>query len=339
MAKSAILNINDVQPDLNNPRLAEYLIDAEPNPDRGIVFRMLGYGEPEKLQFDRGTSYAVLKRSIQENGGIINPIIVRQDENNKYTVIEGNTRVAIYLQLHKETGEDRWLNIPAQIHDEMSQDDVDKVRLLAHMVGIRQWSPFAKGKYLFELSRPPGNVDSIAKVCGGDKKTVLEYINAYKDMHEHYFPLIKDPELFDPTRFSSFREVQRPKVRESLEAHGFSMSDFAKWLTESPTILLKKNEHVRDLPKILSNKKAREVFLKRGSISALEIVAADKDVDLQKYTIQELANELTIKLRTLRSNDIEYYLDHQDHQDVEGSVTLYRELDDFFENINYHIDL
>ena len=82
------LDIDLLELDVNNPRIAE-LLDRYKKEDITPEHIALALGTSEE-------SYENLKNSIKENGGIINPIVVRKMADGKYLVIEGNTRVQIY---------------------------------------------------------------------------------------------------------------------------------------------------------------------------------------------------------------------------------------------------
>ncbi len=77
--------------DFTNPRIQNYLQNYPEESRSGELLAML---------LGTGTdSCASLKESIKEHGGIINPIIVNHFPDGRYVVIEGNTRLQIYIEI------------------------------------------------------------------------------------------------------------------------------------------------------------------------------------------------------------------------------------------------
>ena len=291
------IDIMEIQPDVSNPRILDFLLD-NPNPDKSAVFRMLGEDEPVRAGESR-LSWANLKKSIENHGGLINPIIMSKN-GSEYKVVEGNTRLGIYIKLHSETKDDKWKEIPAIVHEGLDEDGVKAIRLQAHLVGFRPWTPYAKGRYLHTLNEEAKNqkseldVDTVIRLCGGKKKDIINYIAAYQDMTEYFIPLHEKDMDIDPTRFSAFVEIQAPRRRQSLNDHGYSMHDFSKWVKERRIV---KNEHVRSLKKILDNDEAKEAFLDQNSTEAIRVLDQIQG-SLDGVSTVALANELIKRVRT-----------------------------------------
>ena len=89
------------------------------------------------------------------------------------------------------------------------------IRLQAHLVGPRPWRPYAKAKYLHDLYvNQKLSITEILDFCGGTgrRAEIQQYIDAFKDMQEHYLPLAAaagSPP--DYSLFSSFAELQNIK--------------------------------------------------------------------------------------------------------------------------------
>ena len=75
--------------------------------------------------------------------------------------------------------------------------------------------------------------------------------------------------MFDPTRYSAFREMQR--IKNDLYDAGKDETDFSRWLHNG---LIHPLNTVRDIPKILKNKEATNVFLKDGAREATKYLDA-----------------------------------------------------------------
>jgi hypothetical protein len=322
--------IDKINPDPNNPRIAEYLLE-NPNPTKSNIFRMLGAAEPDQKN-KGGTSYKSLKESIRNNGTLINRILLGQ-KGDTYKVIEGNTRVAIYADLLNETKDPKWSIIPAEVDDQMDDTKEHAIRLQAHLVGIRQWSPFAQGKYLCDLVEQNNlTLEQIIGICGGRQSEIKTLIGAYRDMREFYMPIVGDD--LDTTRFSGFREIQGPAKKQMLVDHGFTMLDFAKWCIPDPIMKISQNEHVRHLEKILSNPQSKDVFLKYGSDEALDIINK-ANPDLSKFDLVALSREVELRVNNVPNKKInEYRKSPEDSPVVDALGDLYASLRIFFEDID-----
>ena len=191
-----------------------------------------------------------------------------------------------------------WTHIPASVHDEIDEASVHAIRLQVHLVGPRPWDPYSKAKYLYELrTQEHLPFATIIDYCGGRQTEVVEHINAYSDMEQHYRPVLGDDGAFDTTRFSGFVELQKPGIKQAITATGFDLSDFSRWIAEGKLFPLQK---VRVLPRILRNEKAREIFLKQGARKA-EAVLEKPDLNrtLQEAEIGQLAQALVARIAAL----------------------------------------
>lgn len=282
------LPIDDLVLDLTNPRIAQLLeVYAGDVPQEAMLIALGAESETASGE----TTYHSLKVSIQTNGGIIHPIVVN-DCDDGLVVIEGNTRTLIYRELKEKLNQGRWSNIPSLVYKDLSQRDIDAIRLQAHLVGPRQWDPYSKAKYLDHLRNSEHLTwDQIVDFCGGQSNQARDYVSAYNDMEAYYRTAIPSDDRFNPQRFSSFVELQRPRVLTALSNHGYDKSDFAKWVVDD---LLVPQNLVRSLPNILDNKDAREVFLADGAREAVkELHRPSSDDVLRDATLAQLAAEIS----------------------------------------------
>jgi hypothetical protein len=296
--------VAEVQLDRDNPRIRRFL-EMYPNPTAEQIYLALGAGgEPAG---EGGSSFDKLKNSILSSRGIVQPIIVNRVDG-RLICIEGNTRVAIYRSFIDEGVAGDWTTIPAMVHTGLSEDRVDAIRLQVHLVGPRAWDPYSKAKYLHYLrTQELQPFERIIDFCGGGKREVQESIQAYSDMERYYRPLV-DEGKYDLTRFSGFVELQKPKVKEAVHAHGYGVADFAQWIHDRKIDPL---STVRQLPAVLADPKAKQIFLKQGMRKA--VAALDRpelDVELGQASLGQLARAITeavrrldlVELRRLRAN-------------------------------------
>jgi hypothetical protein len=293
--------VDHIELDESNPRIA-YFLEHLPKPHTAEqIFLALGAGAD-----DEGgglPSFNRLKQSIQTNGGIVNPVILREMAPDKYVCIEGNTRVQLYREFRDKGTDGSWNTIPAVIHPTLSDEEVHAIRLQAHLVGPRPWTPYAKAKYLTFLREvehfPFGR---LVDFCGGNERSIREALDAYADMEKHYRPQLESDEDFDTTRFSGFVELQKAGVKEAIAFGKFSIDDFGRWIIDGK---IDKLAHVRWLPKVLRDKKATETFLKSGIEEAIRLSdVPDLNKALQDANIASLARALSAALRRIEYREV-----------------------------------
>lgn len=124
-----------------------------------------------------------LKLSIEENGGLIDPLIVRDGD---FVVLEGNSRLAAYRLLCRvdpvRWGKVKCTILPADI------DDSAIFTLLGqyHIVGRKDWSPFEQAGYLYRRKRDTRYpVEAMAKELGITAGVAQNYIKVYEFMQEN----------------------------------------------------------------------------------------------------------------------------------------------------------
>lgn len=286
------INIDSVELDLENPRIAFALQTYGSNINAEAIALALSTSSDNDSS---GTTVHTLEDSIKANGGISNPIVVNHHED-KYTVIEGNTRVQIYKDFKKKCVKGNWDTIPALVYENMDLDAITSIRLQAHMVGARPWNAYSKAKYLRKLSDEENiSIERIIDICGGKKQEIRSLIQAYNDMEMYYHQKVDDQD-FDVTQFSAFRELNESKKRiDALQAHGFTKEDFGQWVIEQK---IGRAENVRRLPEVLSKPETKKIFLQKDLKTAIESLNIPKpgDIDL---SLEELADLLSRKIANL----------------------------------------
>lgn len=300
-ASFELLSIDCVELDLKNPRIAKWLeiYEGEPSKEQIELALRSGGGQDNV----GGPSYQSLKQSIQTNKGIIHPIIVNREADGKLVVIEGNTRTHIYRQLKVSDPSGIWDKIPAMVYDQLSAETIDAIRLQAHLVGTRDWDPYSKAKYLNLLRNSEHlTFSQLVDFCGGDKREVQNYIEAYNDMELYYRPLLDSDDQFDPSRFSAFVELQNTRIIDALLTESFTKSDFSEWVKSQKIFPL---VTVRKLPQILHNDKAKVVFLQSGAQEAIKMLDIPNPLSaLQDANLEQLAREICKRIGSTNYNDL-----------------------------------
>ena len=294
------LDIYQVELDIENPRIKQYLENYKKVTAEGIAMALSNPGNG-----DSTNSYTSLKESIKVSQGIIHPIIVNYS-NGKYVVIEGNTRLQIYHENYEANPEGPWRTIPALVYNDLSSIEKHKIRLQSHLVGPREWDPYSKAKYLFQLSEIEClPMNTIIAMCGGNSSDINKQIAAYKQMEKYYRPIVEEiGDTFNPQEFSKFREMQSATIRNAMQSKGHDEKDFAEWVAKGN---VDKAQKVRSIPEIFKDKDAYDTFLKSNISEAEKKIVINKSKDiknLDNVPIDLLVLKLNEKLELLPYKEI-----------------------------------
>lgn len=325
-----LLSIQDIQLDKSNPRIQRYLAMYGDDVTAEQLHLALGVGGDAGQGSETGTTFYSLQESIRTSGTIIQPIHVNREPDGTLVVIEGNTRAAIYREFLDNDVEGNWSRIPSIVYDNLSQEEIDSIRLQSHLVGPRAWDPYSKARYLNKLHNEQDMpLDRLTDLCGGRKREVIEYINAYNDMEKFYRPILDSDGDFDPTRFSGFVELQKRSVKDAILHAGYDISDFSKWVNDS---LIDPLNTVRILPKILKNERLTDVFLNEGAREAQrQLDRAVDNVNLEDAELKDLCRAVTVKLRGLPWADVKRMQDNSQGDDATALFDLADELNSLIE--------
>lgn len=325
------LLVTRVELDKENPRIKQFLsIFSGEITSEHIANALNGGGDPAS-----NGKYSALKESIKTNGGIFTPIIVNHiTSQDRYIVIEGNTRLKFYQEFYEKEKDEKWLKIMSIVYDDMTDDEIHAIRLQAHMVGARDWDAFSKAKYLdFLYNHEKKSMEYLKVFCGGQESYIRSLISAYKDMNEFYVkPKESVGEQPDPQVFSYFVEAQKNGCKDSLSVHGYDMKDFTKWVENEQ---IQRAEHVRKIAKILSEEDARKVFLKSNTTEAIKKLES-KEIDqkkLEKTDLYKIIHEISWRLSNLTYEEIIDLKSNPKYEDRKN------ELIDLYDILKYKLEL
>lgn len=296
------LPISLVQLDVENPRIKQFL---EIYKD-GITAEHIALALSDSGSGDSSTTYRSLRDSIKASQGIIHPIVVSHEEDGTYTVIEGNTRLQIYKEFAETAPNGPWDEITALVYEQLSPFEKHEIRLQSHLVGPREWDPFSKAKYLWQLSEVEHlPMNTIISMCGGRKSEIEKSIEAFLYMERYYRRYVeKKPDYdYDTRNFSKFMEYQNSSVKNAIKQKGFDDDQFAKWVAEDN---IDKALKVRLIPQIMRNDEALSVFKKKNLSEAEKVLnaAALANDDLSKYPYEVLCKALYNKLVDFKVSEI-----------------------------------
>lgn len=233
-----LIDIKKIKLDVENPRIADKLsgMSGSESEIQDFIKEHLagdtGNSEP-------GPSCLELKKSISESNGIIEPIIIKDNKDGTYLCVEGNTRLSIYLKFSEDEqriNEGTWKSIPSLVHKELADDQIDALRLQAHFVGKKEWTPYAKGRYITNLVNKGMKISKIKEIVGGsDSKIRANYqaYDAYKQFYEPLFDESVDGRFPEKDKISMFVQVPKGgRIEVAMQERGHSIKDFAKWVKD-----------------------------------------------------------------------------------------------------------
>ena len=130
-----------------NPRVYSVMWNhGDEEPSQDAIFQELS-----KREHVRET----LVPSIRSNGGLLEPVLVR---NN--VVLEGNNRLAAYRVLALAPDRKLWEKIRVRIlPDDISDSDIFSLLGEYHIVGKKSWQPYEQAGYLFRRFKTHGLSD------------------------------------------------------------------------------------------------------------------------------------------------------------------------------------
>ena len=312
--------------DERNPRIAHVVADVTSATPQEWSPMALGQHAPEDQESGSASTYSSLKASIRAYRGLISPIIVTPRDDGTYVVIEGNTRVAIFRELASEGSPGDWTTIPAIIQTDLQEDGEHAIRLQAHLVGPRPWRPYAKAKYLHDLYiNQKMSISEILDYCGGNarKREIEEYIAAYKDMNQHYLPIVHaEGAQPDYSLFSSFKELQ--SIKPALIRAGHSEAEFAQWVHDGR---MAPQNMVRQLPRILAHPDARKQFFAHNAREAVKVLdQPGMNAVLGSASLDQIAIALAVKVRQLNWPDVQAMKQALDRQPAASLLECFEEL-------------
>lgn len=260
--------------------VAVALIELDPeNPRIRAALERQGIREPteEQLSFhlsaaansvgSGGHGYRRLQESIKAAKRAYQLVsLMRLDppspHGREYLCLDGNTRVAIYRELARQEVPGNWTTISAEIIEPDDEEErrrvIEETRMISHIVGAREWSPYRQARYLNDLrNKHLFTWDHIVAVCGGQvsRSAIVEDISAYELMEDYRKQV--SPATFNEQRFSAYRELVKIRGVDLLENHDMVPDDFHNWVVKG---VLTKDEQVRHLRSVLADEDAKAIL-------------------------------------------------------------------------------
>ena len=333
MSNFKVLNIDRLEFDEKNPRLPDTVRRRE-----NEIIKYLA----EK------TGIEDLMTSIGVNGFFPGEaIVVTQAKKEKYTVIEGNRRLAALRLLQNpglagnirsiirasEEAEHKPTQIP--VHVISSRDDALQYLGFRHISGVQRWDPLAKARYLKLLfdqtsGKPEDRYVQVAREIGSRSNAVrrnLDALAAYEAIEEHDFFNISDldEERFQfgvfytaigNTEIASFIGIRK----DGMSTHPIVMptslkekplQELTEWMfkkeDEHGSTRLGESRNISKLCAVLANDNALEKLRQGVSLYS----AFNTTVDNRKIFLQDITSAIE-HIRQANSNLHVVLLDDQE---------------------------
>ena len=260
------VDISNLEYDPENPRINRIVSRIPPNKVTQEFIEM------ELLKLD---STKDLIKDLEANKGVVDEVYILKNK-----VIEGNRRLCAYRRLHRKYEKDpsnkkRWQTIKARVlQNDITDEEISYILVTFHIKGKTPWDAYEKAAYVYRMIKKLNKTpDEIGKHLGMHKNTIEAMLNAYETMSARYLRNSNENDLGSGTKdevkkFSYFDAFYRQKdlVKRAQETPIF-LDEFVEWVKEER---FKKAQNVRDLPKVLGNKKACKAFYENGPEEAFD---------------------------------------------------------------------
>jgi hypothetical protein len=210
-----------------------------------------------------------LKRDIERNGGLIEPIIISGKDG---TTLNGNRRLTSYLMLHKEFPDDeRWMKIRAFIlPPEVTLETVDELLSEQLVTPKNVWTPFEQAAHLFWLSEKGYEHKALAQAHRMSRSRLTAKLKAYRLMRI-YLGMARDvgKEIKDGAQkyswFEEFYKKCKPNKKVPTRVYNGKELErkFCEWLLNDQ--LLQAADFLK-LDDCLKDKRAIGILDKGGGI-------------------------------------------------------------------------
>lgn len=314
--------------DNKNPRLP----DGYQNATQAQLLRLLAedYALPD------------IGRSIAENGYFSEePLVtVKHLILNKWTVVEGNRRLAALLLLAAPKKapkdlQDTWTEIagaakktvsevPTLVYDH--RREITPYLGFRHITGVLEWRPYQKGRYVAQLVEE-GKLDfaEIARLIGSKAKTVREHYVSYTLVRQAKSSFNLDTERAEESFGILRRALSDPNIRDYIglelgrKEHELSkplkksdasrLEETFRWMfgTTSRAAAIRESRDLSKLGAVLANDKAKAALKTSGDLSyAFELSGGEEKrlIEALSKASYQLDQALPMVLRHKKSKDV-----------------------------------
>lgn len=158
---------------VENPRIYALLDHSGKQPNQEEIFEVMKDLEHVKE----------LRQDILRNGGLMDPIIVREDD---HIVFEGNSRLAAVRSLALQDPV-KWETVRCKlVPSGASQEEIYALLGQYHIKGKKDWMPFEKAGFIYRrLESHKVPVDELANELGISQQEIQKFRRVYVSMQKH----------------------------------------------------------------------------------------------------------------------------------------------------------
>ena len=267
-----------------------------------------------------------LVASLLENGFIdYEPLVVRA-QNDSYTVVEGNRRLAAIRHIlasrqkyeSQSTRLDDLEEIPVLIFAEMPTQQREKEQRVylgvRHLFGFREWPPESKARYLDGQVKTDEDLERVSKELNVKRQDVQRYLVPFRlrkaagklwDKHKDQDFWILGEGL---NRAGIKAYINLDVDRGCLEVKSFDRTKLVHLLRfiygtpakDRADRVVKETRHLSSLAKVLQNKKAAAALEKGRSLADASVLLESESES--KLRLKELLRECHTILKRFKSD-------------------------------------
>jgi len=243
-------------------------------------------------------AYDGLHKAIRKSGGLHDPIIVRHDG----TVVEGNTRVTVITTLHEGAPSNpRWKRIPiVRLPKDVPAQSIAMLMASYHVAGKNKWLAFAKADQVYHLVHSFGcSAEQVADETRTTERDIEQTLEAYEYLIKEVMPKAGkgSDQKFLESKWSHALEFVKNREMADMRKDPVVRKTFAKLLTNNQI----KGIEVRDLPKILKNKRATRI-LKISGFKEAKAALKKADPTVESIELRQIA-KLTARIRAMKASE------------------------------------
>lgn len=264
--------------------------------------------------------------SLLKNGFIdYEPLVVKRN-GRRYTVIEGNRRLAAIQEI--QSNEERYRNqgrvddlkeIPVLVFPEKpGKEQKDEMRIylgVRHLLGFREWPPLSKAQFLDRESKAVG-LETILKELRLSKTQAKRFLVPYRLMI-HADVAIPRGEAFytlgEALSRSGIKNFVELEVGENLEIKDYNKRRLGSLLNyiygpkksgggrEVQARIISDTRDLSRLAKVLGSEKAASVLASGKSIDEAEIHVDTREESLKR--LSKIRSELGVLVKKVTADD------------------------------------
>ncbi|MGP1283423.1 MAG: ParB N-terminal domain-containing protein [Parasphingopyxis sp.] len=216
-----------------NPRIFSLIGAGEKVPDQDAIEKKL-----RSLEHVRS-----LKEDIKDNGGLMDPIIVKKGD---MVVLEGNSRLAAFRIL-AEQDPVKWDEIRCTLlPEDMPEDKIFALLGQYHVKGKKDWAPYEQAGFLYRRHKDHGvEISAIASDLGLKQNYAKQLIKTYqfmidkndtdRDRWSYYYEFLKSKPIASARQnYPSFDETIVKKIKAGDFQKAADLRDKLPVICKSP---------------------------------------------------------------------------------------------------------